>query len=124
MSNRERVARVLPTVVYMAAIFVISSIPSPALPVPPVLDDRTLHFAEYFGLGLLLMFSAAVFPASEAARFAGAAMVGVLYGASDEWHQSFVSQRDSSWSDLGFDVAGVLAALLLVYLLLRRSTWR
>lgn len=124
MSNLERAARVLPTIAYMAAIFIVSAIPSQELPVPSALDDSLLHFVAYFGLGLLLMFSAAVFDGSAVARLTGAGMVGVLYGASDEWHQSFVPQRDSSLSDLGFDAAGVLTALLLVYLLLRRSTSR
>ncbi|MBK9547475.1 MAG: VanZ family protein [Dehalococcoidia bacterium] len=30
----------------------------------------------------------------------------VLYGMSDELHQSFVPNRDSNWLDVGFDAVG------------------
>jgi VanZ family protein len=33
----------------------------------------------------------------------------VLYGVSDEWHQSFVPGRDPSWDDLATDAVGAVA---------------
>jgi VanZ family protein len=35
-------------------------------------------------------------------------LVGVLYGVSDEWHQSFVPGRDPSFGDLAADTLGTL----------------
>lgn len=100
----------------MAAIFYISSLPPAQLPVPPGWDDRLLHFLAYFGLGLLLMFSAAAFGADgwPAGRYLMAGTIGILYGASDEWHQSFVPGREASMLDLAFDAVGVVTALIAV----------
>ncbi len=40
-------------------------------------------------------------------------LVGVGYGALDEWHQSFVPGRDVSVGDWGANIAGVIIGLLL-----------
>ena len=44
-----------------------------------------------------------------------ALLISVLYGASDEWHQSFVRGRDARFSDVLIDGAGALLAMA-VYL--------
>jgi VanZ family protein len=46
-----------------------------------------------------------------------ALVLAVLYGVTDEFHQSFVPGRDMSVSDLMVDLIGASAALLLVSLL-------
>ena len=46
-----------------------------------------------------------------------ALVLAVLYGATDEFHQSFVPGRDMSVSDLMVDLIGASAALLIVTLL-------
>jgi len=40
-------------------------------------------------------------------------LIGVGYGALDEWHQSFVPGRDVSVADWGADIAGMIIGLLL-----------
>ena len=40
-----------------------------------------------------------------------AVFIGVLYGASDEFHQMFVSGRDASVSDFIADSLGVMTGL-------------
>jgi VanZ family protein len=68
--------------------------------------DKLLHFLEYGGLGALL------YRAFRGEGFTGTAaliMVAVAaaaYGASDEWHQSFVPLRDSSIRDWLTDLLG------------------
>src|SRR5262245_16486757 len=44
-----------------------------------------------------------------------ALLISVLYGASDEWHQSFVRGRDARFTDVIIDAAGALIAMC-VYL--------
>ena len=45
-----------------------------------------------------------------------ALLIGVLYGASDEWHQSFVPARSAEGHDVMVDAIGVaLGVLLAVY---------
>ena len=41
-------------------------------------------------------------------------VAGVLYGALDEWHQSFVPGRTASVADWGMDIIGVVLGYLLV----------
>jgi VanZ family protein len=121
-SGAEKFFRAVPTLVYMGAIHYVSSLPAAVLPIPPYADDRALHFAVYFGLGILLMFTAAAFATGRrsARAYLPCAAIGVWYGAIDEWHQSFVPGRDPSMIDWIFDAGGVASAVVLIHLLLRR----
>lgn len=68
--------------------------------------DKLLHTTEYAGLGLL--FARAFL--GERFRVLPAIVLAVLltsaYGASDEFHQSFVPQRDSDVHDWIADTIG------------------
>lgn len=46
-----------------------------------------------------------------------------LYACSDEYHQSFVASRDGSPRDVGFDMVGASAALLVLWWVGRRFGW-
>ena len=35
-----------------------------------------------------------------------AVILSILYGLSDEWHQSFIPKRNSSWADIAADSLG------------------
>lgn len=103
-SARGRVGQAVTLLAYMAIIFALSHQSRP--PVPEVLlrlSDKVLHAAEYLPLGLLLL--GALGRKSAAAAFLawGAA---TLFGATDEFHQSFVPGRDASVWDLAADAAG------------------
>jgi len=104
-----------PVVAYMAAIFALSStshLPS----APGGLSDKEVHGLVYAGLVAVL-----------ARALAGGAwtrltprvvvvawLVAVLYGASDEWHQRFVSERTSDLLDVAADASGAaLGAVVL-----------
>jgi VanZ family protein len=82
------------------------------------------HVAEYFVLGILLF--RAFRGSSKELRIPRWAfssfLVLVLYAASDEFHQSFVSARTASLYDVGIDMLGGIIALGLSALLhLRRQ---
>jgi VanZ family protein len=81
--------------------------------------DKVAHMFLYFGLGLLLHMtfknSDNVILRKYAAIFA--VIVGVLYGISDEYHQSFVPGRSSSVHDILADGIGVTIAQILFVIL-------
>lgn len=119
-SWRELLLRCIPAIVYLVLIHVVSSVPGEDL--PAVIDDRIAHFAQYFGLGVLLHLAASGFDGKGRPWLVAAAVVSFAsaWGAIDEYHQSFVPGRDASLKDLGFDIAGAAAAALLV----RWAAWR
>ena len=98
----------LPVVVYCAAIFIQSSLPTTRhLPQWPYLD-KMLHAAAYALLGFLF------FRALSGGRLAGnrnltlilSIILTGLYGLSDEIHQSFVPGRAAEAADALADLAG------------------
>jgi VanZ family protein len=112
-----------PVVLYMAAIFMVSSTSRP--PMPSVVPDLWMHALAYLGLGLLLA------RATAGGRWHGvtrrtllvAWAIAVAYGVSDEWHQSFVPNRQMDPRDVAADAIGALASVLLVgaWGIIRRS---
>jgi VanZ family protein len=108
----EDVRRWLPVVLYAALIFVGSSIPGDAVQLKITLHDKLIHATEYAGFAFLLG------RAFGARRWWLAILVGVAFGVSDEFHQTFTPHR--SGNDLGDITAdaigstiGALAAKLL-----------
>lgn len=71
------------------------------------MNDKVLHFGLYFVLGSTLAWGR-----DRSGRVVGHALLvvlGVLYGVTDEWHQSFVPGRDASFADWIADCIGVVA---------------
>lgn len=89
--------------------------------------DKVAHMLLYFGLGLLLHLTFKNSDNVILRRYAAifAVVVGVIYGISDEYHQSFVPGRSSSVHDILADGIGVTIAqiifLLLILINLRRK---
>lgn len=103
-----------PLALYMAFIFWMSSRPAPeAFSGTP---DYLLHGAGYFLLGALTIRAVGRGLASprRPAVLVWGFVIAALYGASDEWHQSFVVSRDASFRDLLADSAGALLAAVAV----------
>ncbi len=104
----------LPAYLYAGLIFYLSSIQK--LPEVPIANiDRAVHILEYGIFGVLL---ARAFKNSDnrwaARNFKALAIaIGILYGASDEYHQSFVIGRNADIIDLIFDSAGVLIGAIM-----------
>ncbi|MBI2213703.1 MAG: VanZ family protein [Acidobacteria bacterium] len=116
----EPVIRAIPAALYMAAIFLASSVPGNEITI--AFDDRVAHFLEYFVLGALLLFFVSSFRWGSS-RIAGAAILVFvsLHAVADELHQSLVPHRDSSLKDWVFDMLGATTAVLVLRSLAR---WR
>lgn len=112
MADRRRsIGRWVPVLVYMAGIFWLSSLERPQFPL--VKSDTLAHAAGYALLGALTLRAAnggLHRPVSTgAALFAFLLSAG--YGASDEWHQSFVPGRVASVGDVCADALGTFLAI-------------
>ena len=109
----------LPAALYMGLIFYLSSLANPL----PVLTlhvwDKLLHATEYAALGLLLLRALKGEHLPWRTALLLALLLTSLYGASDEWHQSFVPGRDSEITDWYADTMGgglgAVAGLLLAW---------
>ena len=110
--NRETVLLWGPVLIYMAGIFMASALPNP--PMPSNVPDVSLHEAAYFGLTLLLIRALAngTWAGVTLLTLASAWAIAVVYGLSDEFHQSFVPNRHAEFRDLAADAIGAFAAAI------------
>jgi VanZ family protein len=111
---------------YLAAIFVLSSIPG--LTPPPLgfgWEDKFYHFLEYALLSFLLFmaFNASAGEFWRRKAHGLAILVGALYAATDEVHQHFVKNRQGDFWDWVADGAGVITVqvVMIVVRLLSRT---
>jgi VanZ family protein len=78
--------------------------------------DKLLHAVGYAGLGVLALRAFhGGFERLRRTPTLSAAVVVVLWGISDEFHQSFVPGRDASVGDVAADMVGFVIAVLLVW---------
>jgi VanZ family protein len=94
--------------VWAGIIFLLSSFPDPPGPRGPEWQSYAAHTVEYAVFGFLAAgLVAAVRPSAPTWRVALVAwLLAVLYGLSDEFHQSFVPGRHASLVDVAFDALG------------------
>jgi VanZ family protein len=106
MAESRALTHWLPVVVWAAVIFALSSIPSlgTGLGTWDLVLRKCAHVTEYAVLAFLLARAIG----SEVPAF----LLGVLYAASDEFHQSFVRGRHASPVDVAIDSVGLLLGLL------------
>ena len=97
-----------PVVLWMAATFAASHRSAIAIPFGP--PDYVAHALGYAGLGALLVRALGGGPLGSMTRslIVPAALIGALYGLSDEFHQSFIPGRMASVGDLAADAIGSL----------------
>lgn len=76
------------------------------------MPDYVLHGSAYFVMAVLAVRALArgLSRPATAAQLWGGVAIAIVYGASDEWHQSFVPERMASGSDLAFDAVGAILA--------------
>jgi VanZ family protein len=105
----------LPLLVWAAAIYALSSIPSLESGFPLTWDvviRKIAHAAEFGILGVLLL---RVFSRYTKRHIVLAGILGIFYAATDEYHQSFVPGREGTPWDVLIDGLGVVVSLLLVW---------
>jgi hypothetical protein len=106
---------------YCAAIFYISSIPitDPVTYLFPGFD-KIMHIGLYGGLALLVCrFAANDLRRNPASAMLIAASFTILYGFSDEIHQSFIPERLADPADFAANIAGAVLAVVLWYAVFR-----
>ena len=85
-----------PAVLWAGVLFFLSEGDSSGFTIP-LGADKVIHGARYVVLGLAL--SWAGYRGGSAIPVSVLILVGIGYGALDEWHQSFVPGRDASVGD-------------------------
>lgn len=122
---RDLVRYWLPPLAWMGVIFYLSA--QPQLPTAPEpLMDALLkkggHFMAYALLALLWWRALSRGKKTDRTTLALAFVIAVLYGLSDEFHQSFVPGRHPSPWDVLIDAAGAAVAVGVIWLMKSRNT--
>jgi hypothetical protein len=114
---KQLTLRWAPAVVWMGAIFAVSSIPGSNLPGGYSFQG---HFGEYAVLGILVTLALSPGPIGWRRALLALAVCS-LYGMSDEIHQAFVPGRQPDVLDWATDTAGAAFGIALTVAWLR---WR
>jgi VanZ family protein len=116
-----RILHWLPAAALAILIFYLSSQSDP--PGADLGPDYLLHSWGYalFGASLLWGLTAGLREKLVRAVIFTAWVMAVLYGASDEIHQSFVPGRDPSWFDLTADSVGAAVGIIVLSIVLLRT---
>ena len=106
-------------VLYAAVIFIASSLSQPPS-LPEIVTDKDLHGGLYAGFALIVLRALARrWDRVTVLTGLGTVVFVVLYGVSDEFHQSFVPGRTSDIADVVADGVGATAAVGLAWLFAR-----
>lgn len=105
-----------PPILWMAAIFTVSSIPN-VTHIPGGFSDTTAHAAAYALLAALLVraLARARWRRVTVRTLLAAIALSTGYGVTDEWHQRFVEGRTWAIADLAADFTGAAAAGIVVW---------
>ena len=112
------------SIIWAGFIFGASSIPSGEVPSLGI-SDKLIHFVVYAILGFLLMWwRSGKQEGGPGPALTQSVVIGSIYGATDEFHQGFVSGRSPAPSDWVADSVGVvfgaIAFLLFSTIFLRK----
>ncbi len=108
--------RIAAAIGWMGLIFLVSN--RTTLPQPPGLTPMITaalgHFSVYFVLAILVWWVLGGFGLDGRPRWLMALALAVLYGVSDEWHQSFVPGRTPDVFDVLVDALGAACGLIAI----------
>ncbi|MFH0887317.1 MAG: VanZ family protein [bacterium] len=109
----------------MTAIFIMSCYPSPepARQVPIYFEIKVVHMIEYGILCLLVIFAMSNTTKLSLTQILILSItLTVLYGISDEIHQSFVPSRSARWQDVSANFIGsTIVSLTYAWTINRKS---
>ena len=105
----------LPVIIYAIFIFYLSSLTGKDIPGLFIGQDIIGHLTEYVILALLLSRALKAYSPKliHSKRILWVCVIAIIYAASDEFHQMFVSGRTASLFDLFLDAIGSLTGGLL-----------
>ena len=86
------------------------------------LNDKVMHLTLYSVLGGTLQYGH--LKSNSSCPHWTLITIGIIYGVSDEWHQSFVPGRNPSSADLLADVIGVFLGYVLTWWLLTKNRFK
>ncbi len=117
----------IPVIIYVAVIYLFSSVTIDVGKIPVVNSDKFMHILEYSLLGLLFM-RAYLNTAGKDYKIRGmftTVFFTFLFGCSDEYHQLFVPNRVVSLGDILADTIGGFIGsifyLIVLYAKLRKE---
>jgi VanZ family protein len=111
-----------PVLLYCLIIFVQSSYPTlKTTPAVPCMD-KFLHLVGFAVLGMLFLrgFKHSKFKHHHTLIAIASILLTGIYGAADEWHQSYVPYRSADLWDMLFDFSGGLFGVYLYQLLWKK----
>lgn len=100
-----------PPLLYMAAIFRLSSESRAAPVILALVWDKLLHLSEYAVLASLFARAFVGEGSGRLAAMVAAALLTSGYGLTDEWHQSFVPLRTADVHDWFADTLGAVVGI-------------
>jgi len=96
----------VPAVVWAALIYYLSSLPGSTFPSPFAYADKVFHLGMYAVLGYLVARALGCSGRAGRVIMMLALLLCLIYGVSDEIHQSFIPDRVPSVTDIVADVFG------------------
>lgn len=114
-----RLITAVPLIVASLSIIYASSLPGFDLPqIGFWQTDKLLHFGAFFVYGLLvLLFLKGNFSFSNRKTIILAMIIGIIFAASDEIHQSFVPGRLADMFDFFADSLGIIFSVVFIHLI-------
>lgn len=125
--HRKKYYLHIPLIVYWIILFILTSVPTDALPSPFGISDKIEHFAAYSVLSFLITFTL-YFRENKDWIGRHYLLAGILissfYGLFDEIHQFFIPGRYCEFYDFIANILGASTGSLMVYYFIKISKRR
>jgi VanZ family protein len=122
MKLSKRVLYILPAIILASVIFIISEQHHINLPnLGFEFQDKFFHGIAYFffGITIVLAVNKNIVKSSLLKQIALVLLIGLIYGASDEFHQSYVQGRTADFGDWIADAIGIILSIPVYYMIMK-----